>query len=242
MSKLGNFYGIGLGPGDPELITLKAVKILQECDVIFYVVSKQSSRSVSGNIINSLPGVRGEKVQLTFTMKNNTRYKQIANNANLIKDYLDAGKNCVFATIGDPLTYSTYGYILEELKNYYNKKLLIQTVPGVNSWSAVAAEQNKVLVKDTEKLAICPEYIADGEIDSDLLKQLDTVVFLKTFKSRQRIVDQLKKENLTDQYEITYGSNIGLKNQFISSDLSKIAQRKNEYLALIINRKKNCEK
>ena len=242
MTTLGSFSGVGVGPGDLELITLKAVRVLQNSDVIFHAVSRQSSRSVSGNVVDSLDDITAERVELIFTMRNDSRFKQIHDNAKIILNYLLQGKNCTFATIGDPLTYSTYGYIIDELKNMVatlEEKLSITTVPGVNSWSAVAAAENKVLVKDKERLCIIPDYEGTDGFDKELLENIDTAVILKTFKSRNAIIEQL--QNYSSELDLTYAANIGLENQFVGTDLNEVLKRNFEYLSLLISRK-NHEK
>jgi len=97
--RLGKFYGVGTGPGDPELITLKAVRILQDSDVVFTAVSRQSERSVSGRVVDNLDGIIAERIELIFAMTKNwdDRLQLIRNNAKLISEELLQGKSCTFA-------------------------------------------------------------------------------------------------------------------------------------------------
>ena len=232
--KLGRFFGIGVGPGDPGLITLKAVEILKQANVIFTVTSRQSKRSISGAVVNSIEGISGEQKQLTFAMTNDweDRMNLIRKNAQIILDELKQKKDCVFATIGDPLTYSTYGYLMKELLRL-EPKLVIKTVPGVNSWSALAAESNTILVEDEEKLCIVPSYNKVAE--KEALENADTVVFLKTYNSRNNIVNNIKK-NLA-KTSVLYGANLGMKEQFISMDSDEIIKHNQEYLSMLIVKK-----
>ena len=232
--KLGKFFGIGVGPGDPGLITLKAVEILKQVNVIFTVTSRQSKRSISGAVVNSIEGISGEQKQLTFAMTNDweDRMNLIRKNAQIILDELKQKKDCVFATIGDPLTYSTYGYLMKELLRL-EPKLVIKTVPGVNSWSALAAESNTILVEDEEKLCIVPSYNKVAE--KEALENADTVVFLKTYNSRNNIVNNIKK-NLA-KTSVLYGANLGMKEQFISMDSDEIIKHNQEYLSMLIVKK-----
>lgn len=232
--KPGTFFGIGVGPGEPGLITVKAVEILKRADVIFTVSSRQSDRSVSGAVVDSVEGVAGEQKQLIFAMTKDLedRMDLIRKNAQIILADLRRGKDCVFATIGDPLTYSTYGYLLKELLEI-EPGIVIKTVPGVNSWSALAAESNTVLVEDKEKLCIVPSYSKVAE--KEALENAETVVFLKTYNSRNDIVDKLKTN--VPEASVLYGANLGMEKQFISTDFDEIIEHDREYLSMLIVRK-----
>lgn len=232
--KPGIFFGIGVGPGDPGLITVKALELLKLVDVIFTVSSRQSDRSVSAAVIDSIEGTSGKQKQLIFAMTKDwkDRMNLIRKNAQIILEDLRLGKDCVFATIGDPLTYSTYGYLMKELLRL-EPELKVKTIPGVNSWSALAAESNTILVEDKEKLCIVPSYSEVAE--KEALQNADTVVFLKTYKSRNDIVNNLKKD--IPEASVLYGANLGMEKQFISTDFDKITAHDREYLSMLIVKK-----
>ena len=232
--KNGKFFGVSLGPGDPGLITVKALDALRSVDYIFTVVSRQSSRSVSGAIIDALDGITAERVKLVFAMRDNSADKaaRIAENASLILDKLKSGYSCAFVTIGDALTYSTYGYILSVIRKHL-PELDIETIPGVNSWSALSAKVNRVLVEDREELSIIPSYAEESPL-SVINKTGGTAVLLKTYKTRDKLVAALDE----DGCEFLYGSNLGMENEFISDNSEEILSRANEYLSMLIVKKK----
>ncbi|HJO95610.1 MAG TPA: precorrin-2 C(20)-methyltransferase [Victivallales bacterium] len=237
--KTGIFYGIGVGPGDPELITVKAINILEKVDIIFHAVSRQSTQSTSGSVIDSLDNISAERQELIFAMTKNSsdKKKYIAKNTGYIHKKLKSGLNCAFTTIGDPLTYSTYGYIIKELIKL-DPELEIKTIPGVNSWSALCAASNTILTEDQEQLCIIPSYVnpKDDRFDN-ILQDRQSTVFLKTYRTRNNIIEKIRKQS--QEFSITYGSNIGCENQFISNDLEEILPRDNEYLSMLIVKKKN---
>ena len=237
MRSLGEFFGVSLGPGDPELVTLKALKVLRSVDCIFTVVSRQSSRSVSGSIIDALDGITAERIELVFAMRDNRDDKAdlIAGNLSLILDKLKNGKNCAFTTIGDALTYSTYGYIMSEIKRQF-PEVKIETVPGVNSWSLLSAQANRVLVEDRETLSVIPSF-AEGESHSVLEDLKDTAVLLKTYNTRDALIAELAKNG----DDFLYGSNLGMENEFISSDADAILARNREYMSMLIVKKSKQE-
>jgi precorrin-2/cobalt-factor-2 C20-methyltransferase len=230
----GIFYGIGLGPGDPELITVKGLNALKKSDIVFTVKSQQSNRSISGAIIDyhNISGL--EKNELLFAMTKNReeRNNMIKQNAKIILTELEKGKNCAFATIGDPMTYSTYGYIKKEIQKL-NPDITVITIPGVNSWSALAAANDTILVEDKECLCIVPSYDEENIVNPKHKKH--TTVYLKTYKTGKSIVKKLSDSNRTS----LYGSNIGLENEFITTEPDQVLKRNNEYLSLIISRSKN---
>lgn len=232
-TKLGKLYGIGLGPGDPELITLKALKVLQNIDVIFTAVSKQSNNSVSSRIVKQLPDIKADTVELVFAMRNTaSRAEMIKDNAMKILSYIKEGKNCAFTTIGDPLTYSTFGYLLKEIQNS-DEDVDVTVIPGVNAWSALAAKTATVLVEDLETLTIIPSY--NKEQLSISLGKTDipqTKVYLKTYRSKDSLLEQLQTENKS----ILYGSNMGLDNEFVSTNIKEIKERDYEYLSMMIEK------
>ncbi len=232
--KQGKFFGVGLGPGDPGLVTLKAADVLRNVAVIYTVASRQSSRSVSGAIIDSLPGISARKVELEFTMARDfgERLARIDEHARRILEELNAGNDCAFTTIGDPMTYSTCGYLLRALRRM-EPALQFEIVPGVNSWSALAAASAEPLVEDNDVLRIVPSYLAPDSAELEaILKPEGTVVFLKTYRERNHYAALLRERGCS----MVYGANIGLENEFFSKDPEEIAARPEEYLSMLLGK------
>ena len=230
--KTGKFYGVGLGPGDPGLVTLRTAEILRAVHVVYTVASRQSERSVSGAIIDALPGVTARCEELKFTMSKDfpTRLAKIEEHAQRIAAELRAGNDCAFATIGDAMTYSTCGYLLRALL----PELEYEIVPCVNSWSALAAASGTALAEDSTVLRVVPSHLPPDSPELHcIIESGDSVVLLKTYHSRNEYLDLLKNEPCS----ILYGSNIGLKEQFISSDPAEIRKRPDEYLSMLMIRK-----
>ena len=120
----GKLYGVGIGPGDPGLVTLRAAEILRGADVVFTVASANRTHSVSRAIVESLGPLRGEARTLSFSMSRDAAVRTacVEANAKAIADELKAGRDCAFATLGDAMTYSTFGYVLP---------LIRRALPGV---------------------------------------------------------------------------------------------------------------
>lgn len=156
--KPGKLIGIGIGPGDPELLTIKAARILKSCGAVFTVISQHVDKSVSETVVRSVaPGAR--IIRLTFSMSRDRKERedQVLRNAERIRDELLKGQDCAYTTLGDTLTYSTYGYMTAHLK-----KLLpdfrYETVPGITSYSTLAARSGAILVENTEDLRVVPAF------------------------------------------------------------------------------------
>ena len=237
---VSKFYGISLGPGDPELVSLKALNKLQQADIIYSATSRQGNNSVAAGIISKLPDVNAEKCELIFAMNCdwNDRLCTIKEHAVKIAESIKIGKKCTFATIGDALTYSTFTYLAEALKSIL-PDIKVEVIPGINSWSALNAQNGYAsLVEDNEKLIVFPAYQQPDSVEiKKYLTAGNTVVLLKTYRSRNHIIDQIKNFGA----HITYGSNSGLENQFISSDLNEIYARPNEYLSMLILKSRKNE-
>ena len=120
--KPGKLYGVGIGPGDPRYLTLRAADVLRSVDVIFTVISQNASSSVSRSVVESLEP-RGEIHLQIFSMSRDkaVRAAQVQANADAIITELKAGRDCAFATLGDAMTYSTFGYVLEIIREIGNR-------------------------------------------------------------------------------------------------------------------------
>lgn len=222
------FYGVGLGPGDPELVTLKALRVLRQVRRIYCVASRQSERSVSAAIIAALPGVTAEVIELEFTMSTDwgERMARIDAHAAAVHEALKGGSDCAFASIGDPMTYSTCSYLLRALLKL-EPQLAYEIVPGVNSWSALAAKSGEVLCEDRDVLRIVPSYsIAEGEVPE--FPEHSTTVLLKTYRSRNRLLELLPPGS-----RVVYGANLGLENEICCSGAERIEQLPEAYLSML---------
>jgi precorrin-2/cobalt-factor-2 C20-methyltransferase len=228
---LGKFYGIGVGPGDPGLLTLKAVSALKEADVIFDVIGPNSKKSVSGGILDTI-GLKSERCPLTFSMSidYDTRHNAIVANAEIVAEKLKSGKTCAFATIGDPMVYSTYIYLRDELLKLI-PDLNIETIPGITSFQAVAAKSELPLVEDCETLCVIPAF-SEENIDDFPIASADTIVFLKTYHTRNCILELLETRNI--KFDAVYAARIGLEGEIICKNIDKIKDLPEEYLSMLI--------
>ncbi|MCD6271267.1 MAG: precorrin-2 C(20)-methyltransferase, partial [Deltaproteobacteria bacterium] len=146
--KTGTLYGIGVGPGDPEMITLKAVKILKKVDMIFAAASSKNQHSQAVNIAKShIPDTaKVEMLPFPMTKDKNVAKKAWDEHARKIITLLEQGQDAAFVTLGDSMVYATYGYILQSIQRLA-PHLNVVSIPGITSFQAAASRLNRPLVE-----------------------------------------------------------------------------------------------
>ncbi|EPY2277209.1 cobalt-factor II C(20)-methyltransferase [Clostridium sporogenes] len=182
--KYGTLYGIGVGPGNEELLTIKAVKILESCDVVIAPTARENGESIALNTAKNFINSKAEIYLKYFPMKKE-KEEEIYENYRFMEKLLSEGKNVVFLTIGDPFVYSTYIYLLEYMKNH---NLNIETVPGITSFCAAASLAGQTLVIGDEPLLILP----GNRLDS--IKNEKYLVIMKYYKNTEEVLDRLEEK------------------------------------------------
>ena len=233
---LGSLYGLGVGPGDPEFITLKAIKVLHRADSIFVPRAEKKSISPAARIVKyHVP--EKEIKEIVFPM---TKNKQILHNfwfktAVRVYEELKAGKEVACTTLGDPSLYSSYGYLTEQLMKL-DRRIEIITIPGVNSISAASALGNIPLVMADERLAVLP-MPSDPEDLKPFLVQFHTVVIMKIGARLFSLVEFLKREHLEKSF--FFAKRIGFPEQYFGDDISLVntQDKKAGNLAIVIIKK-----
>ena len=233
-NNVGEFYGIGVGPGDSELVTLKAVRIIKSVDCIFAPRADSKGSSLALDIVSNV--CEGKRVveQVYPMVKDRSKLEAAwLASANEIKRELDAGNSVAYLTIGDPLTFSTYCYLLQQLSKIIPAQK-IHTIPGITSYNAAASLANFSLIEQSEKLAIIP---VSSDIDElrPVLNSFDTVILMKVAKKLDEVIELLEEMELIDNS--LFASYIGHKNEFITRDLKSLKGAGKGYLSVIIVRK-----
>lgn len=235
---MGTLYGVGVGPGDPDLLTLKAVHILNTVPKIFAACSSKNDYSISENIIRKHIGDR--KVEkLPFPMCNDQSILQEAwrDNGERVLASLRQGSDCAFITLGDPLTYSTFSYLHKTIK-MIAPDLKVVSIPGITSFQAAASAANIPLSEGEETLAIVSGAKGGLKLEQ-VIKTADNVVMLKTYKQFEDIYKTL--ENLDMVSKATFLCNLGSERQTIVRDMSHLKNSTTPYLSLIIVKKKESQ-
>jgi precorrin-2/cobalt-factor-2 C20-methyltransferase len=189
MSHKGKLYGVGIGPGDAELLTLKAIKALKKADVICLPKSKDQA-STALEIVEEFLPKDIEQVQMVFSMSKDIEQRKTSrkNNALEVMEMLDKGKNVVFLTLGDPMLYSTYSYLLEYLTEEYS----VENIPGIYSFSAISNTLSIPLCKGKEKVSVIGAFNKDSEA---ILALSDTTVCMKISSYGKQLAEFLKNNS-----------------------------------------------
>ncbi|MFW6269761.1 MAG: precorrin-2 C(20)-methyltransferase [Bacillota bacterium] len=230
MSK--KLYGVGVGPGDPELMTLKAVRILKEVDVIYTPVTKKSRDSKAFRILEKKVACKQKTKKLVFPMIYDRQKLEQAwrKNTEEIMASLSQGKQVAFITIGDPLFYSTYIYLLEKIKGR-NSEVDIETIPGITSFQAASARANLPLAQKKERLIVLPE-IPDQKETPDILANFSRIIILKVSRDYEKLITFLKENDLTEDF--LFVSKCGYPEETIITEIKDLPEEKIDYLSLVI--------
>lgn len=222
----GILYGIGMGPGDPELITYKAVKRIEACDIIA-VPCKDKKDSVAYKIAQDAVENLNEKeiVELDMPMTKDPEVIERKHRecAAQVMEYLRAGKDVAFLTLGDPTIYSTHLYINRMVEEAGFEAKLISGVP---SFCAVAARLNQGLVEKEEMLHLIP---ASYPV-ADALKLSGTKVLMKAGKKIPQIKEELRKADNS----VVMIENCGMENEKIFRGVEEIPDDAGYFSLMIV--------
>lgn len=225
------FYGIGVGVGDPEEITLKAINTLKKLDVVLLPEAKKEEGSVAYKITKQYMNEEIEKVFIEFPMLKpfEEREKGRKENAKVVKKFLDEGKNVGFLTIGDPMTYSTYVYLLEHLPEGY----MVETVPGISSFVDMASRFNFPLIIGEESLKIVS---LNSEMDIEAeIASANNIVFMKVSRNFEGLKEAILSTG--NQENIILVSNCGKENQVVSYNIEELEGENIPYFTTLILKK-----
>ncbi|MHB8121454.1 MAG: precorrin-2 C(20)-methyltransferase [Desulfuromonadaceae bacterium] len=230
---MATVYAVGVGPGDPELLTRKAERILRSADVILAPVSNLTEASVAlGTIREFIDEDRQEIIVHQFPMTSNRTLLIPAwqGAADLIAAHAEAGRSVAFITIGDPLFYSTFIYLLRILREQW-PQIAIEIIPGISSINAAASEASLPLVEGDEKLVVIPATAGIEQIKT-ALETYDTVVLLKVKPIFAAIVELLRAAGR--ETSTVFVERVGSPRQKVLTDFAQIAAHSPDYLSLLI--------
>jgi precorrin-2/cobalt-factor-2 C20-methyltransferase len=237
MTELPELIAVGVGPGDPELITLKGLRAIQSADVIFTPLSREGDASIALQI--ATPWIDQERqrlVSLPLPMTRDAGQLRPAWQAAAatIQQELTGRQRGVYLLLGDPLLYGTFSYLWRELHTAAN--ITVKIIPGITSFAAAAAAGGVPLTMADERLIVLPaSYETDTLTLQRLLNDFNTVVLMKAGTALPTIVTALQQLNLLDQ--ALYAERVGLEGEFITRDLRTLDLQHRPYLSLVIVRR-----
>ena len=214
---MSGLIGIGVGPGDPDLLTVKAVNAIQNADIIMCPASKEDRPSIAFSVVSSLidKSKNQEIIKLIFPM---TKDKDILEetwkrNAKIMAEKVLLGKNVVYLTVGDPYLYSTWIYMHKDLKENF-PDMEISVIPGIVSMFTFAAKVGVSIAEGAEKVAIIPSCYDLSSV-KEIAKNSESMIFLKDGRYFDQVIDVLKESGFPDDSIFAIGQDLGTENEII---------------------------
>ena len=229
----GTFFGIGVGPGDPELLTVKAIRAMEKADVLIAPKTEKKDGSVALSIARPYLKKDIEIVYQVFPMVANfaESTKAWEENKAEILALLEAGKNVAFLTLGDPMFYSTYIYVYRLLEH---EAVTIETIPGIPAFCAIGSKLGYPIVEGNDILSIIPATASPEKI-AKILPVTDNAVLMKVYKNFPEIADMLSESGLAKDAVMV--SRCGLPDEERIDDIEAQKDKKVNYLSTILTRR-----
>ena len=221
---MATFYGIGAGPGDPELLTLKALRTIERCPVIA-APRTSGGKMLALDIVGGATELEGKIIlPLDFTMSSDhdILHEAHVRDADLVETHLAAGRDVAMLNIGDVSIYSTFGYLMDILVSRGYEAVMI---PGVPSFCAAAARLGVSLVSADEPLHILP----GGGFAEELS---GTKVLMKSGKQLPRVIEELKRRGLEEKAAAV--QNCGLPEERVCRDLNELSPDAGYFTTIIV--------
>jgi len=232
---------IGCGPGDPDLLTVRAVDRIKKAQIIFAPTSREGKPSIALSIVKQYISDKACAVNLIFPMIKDRKSLRPhwKKNARIIGNAVREGKQAVYLTVGDPSMYSTWTYIHTEIKKNF-KEIEVEVVPGITSFFAFAAEAKMSLVEADQTLGIVPSCYDIDKVKTTA-KACDAVVFLKDGRYFDSVIAMLPSAGFSDSSIVTIAQDVSDKNEMMKiSNLGELSRTKNpagKYFSLMVAKK-----
>ncbi len=228
----GKLFAIGLGPGDPDLLTVKAVKILKSVDTIIVPKARIKSESVARDIVSRALGENLPFVEIVFPMSRDK--KKCENHWNKAADdilnLLNQGKDVAFVTLGDVSLYSTFSYLEMTLRRK-DLSVKAELVPGISSIQLAAVKFDKPLALGDETYGVYPLPSDISDLDSALAEH-QTVMIMKIGSRLGELKSYLEKKGLLDRSDFIRRA--GFPDEYLSHSLKDLNESETGYLSIMM--------
>ncbi|MDC9598352.1 cobalt-factor II C(20)-methyltransferase [Xenorhabdus anantnagensis] len=198
--KAGKLYVMGVGPGASDLITVRAARILSELDVVYTPTGKKGAQSLAHSIVEEYLSPKTEVCTYHFLMKADMAEKKAVWNevAQTLKEDVISGRKVGFITLGDPMLFSTWVFLLERMvSKQMNPPSWLEIVPGITSFSAISAVSMMPLAMENQTLAVISCTASEAVLEQALLNH-DCIVLMKVYSRFPLIRDLLHRHNLLE--------------------------------------------
>lgn len=237
----GTLHIIGTGPGDPQLLTLKAVAIVKNCSVIIAPRGSKNGASTALAIVEEIVATTDKKIiSVHFPMKK-IKFGQEPDPevraawyyaAEQVLYFLDRGQDVCFPTLGDPAIYST-GYYLYDTICELRADAQVRFVPGIPAMSSCSASIGEPICLGDEMVAVVPATFSDERL-RDILERFDTIVLMKVHRVLDRLIELLKDTNLLERSVLV--ERAGTTNEKAFKPIDRIVGQPHYYSTIIIRK------
>jgi precorrin-2/cobalt-factor-2 C20-methyltransferase len=234
-------FCVGCGPGDPELLTVRAVNLIKNAEVIFAPTAREGKPSIALSVVEQYIDRPTKTVSLVFPMvKDRESLRDYwKRNTDEIASAVRSGKKVVYLTVGDPALYSTWIYIHRELKKSH-RDIEVEIVPGVASMFAIAARAKISLAEGDETVAVVPACY-DMERVKKTANACDTMIFLKDGRYFDSVIEMLAQAGFSDNANIAIAQDISEEGEILEMKrLSELRGKKGpteKYFSIMVAKK-----
>ncbi len=234
-AQTGKLYGVGVGPGDPELLTVKAQRVLQSVPVIWVPQAGISAESYAYSIVKGIIDEdRQEVVRAKFPTNDEDAALDVWRGAARdLAVHLEAGRDVAFITEGDPMLYSTFAYVLETIQEEY-PHLAVEVIPGVSSVMAAAASAAAPLVHHGQRLAILPAVYGIDDL-REAIALYDTIVLMKVNRTLLDALANLERLGLSGR--TIYVRRATTEHERVVRNIQELSTEDLDYFSLLIIRR-----
>lgn len=228
----GHFYAVGVGPGAPDLLTLRAAKLIEDCDALIAPKSERSASSLALGIVQA--HVRQQEIlEHVYPMARDQERTRASwgEVADWAAERMRQGRSVVQITLGDPLIFSTSSYLLDALRERGLQDRL-HVVPGISAMQATASAFQEDLTLQEDRLTLMPA--TDQKAVENALDNSETVVLYKVADNLSAITDLLERKNMLENARLAFA--VEQDRQELVSDLRSVRDSKLGYMSVIMVR------
>ena len=232
MANFGRFYGVGVGPGDPELLTVRAQRLLQQIGVICYTQLDNGAPSFALGVVESLVSNNAEMLPIIIPSDDSpVSHETWHIAAEQIVARLREGRDVAFITEGDAMLYSEFPHLIEHVQAEQEEGLSVEVVPGVPSVMAAAASSGIPLVSQGQRLAILPAVYGIDDL-REAIANFDTIVLMETDQNLMSALANLESLGLAGH--AIYVRQASTASERVIHDISKVTAEDLDYFSLLI--------